>query len=565
MKIALNNKIGIDTPKLMGSRLLVQANSGGGKSWLLRRILEQSHKQKQQIVIDPEGEFSTLREKYDYVLVAKGGDVPADPKTAGLLAHKLLEMNVSAIIDLYELLPDQRKLFVKNFLDAMVNAPKKLWHDCLVILDEAHTFAPEKGDSVALDSVIALATLGRKRGYCLIPATQRLSKLHKDVAAECNNKLIGRTNLDIDIKRAGEELGFTSKEDLQSFRRLDAGEFYAYGTAISGEVIKVKVGDVETTHPTSGGKISKKVTPPTARIKKVLGALADLPEEARQELKTQEDLRGEIRRLQGELRIAKQGTKVDEGAIDRAVRATEKSMGEEYAKERNGLAAQVRSLTKILRDIGKAAAPFIDDTVTVSAAPIQIKTPAPARTPNVARNILKDMPAPRLGSEVARAVANMDDTDDKPLTGGTLRMITVLVSRSPMRFTRSQLATFSKMKPSSGSYGTYLSTLRSKGLIDETDGLISASEKALSEYAHVASGETEDVIEMWRKNLRGGTLRMFEALVAAYPEGYTREDLGQYTDLNPTSGSFGTYLSMLRTNGLIEEGGGVIRLNNNLI
>ena len=37
---------------------------------------------------------------------------------------------------------------------------------------------------------------GRERGYAGIIATQRLSKLHEDAAAEANNVIIGRTWLD---------------------------------------------------------------------------------------------------------------------------------------------------------------------------------------------------------------------------------------------------------------------------------------------------------------------------------------------------------------------------------
>src|SRR3990167_862524 len=118
MKIALNSKVKIDLPRLLESRLLIQANSGGGKSWAIRRILEQSHGKVQQIILDPEGEFSTLREKFDYVLCAKDADVPAEPRSAALLARKLLELNVSAIVDLYELPPQERKRFVRLFLEA---------------------------------------------------------------------------------------------------------------------------------------------------------------------------------------------------------------------------------------------------------------------------------------------------------------------------------------------------------------------------------------------------------------------------------------------------------------
>ena len=68
---------------LIDTRLLIQANSGGGKSWVIRRLLEQTHGKTQQIILDIEGDFSTLREKYDYVLAAKGGDIDVNPKVAG--------------------------------------------------------------------------------------------------------------------------------------------------------------------------------------------------------------------------------------------------------------------------------------------------------------------------------------------------------------------------------------------------------------------------------------------------------------------------------------------------
>ncbi len=166
------NKSYLDTKRLLASRLLVQANSGGGKSWAIRKILEESHGEAQQIVLDIEDDFSTLREKYDYVLVGKGGDnISADPRSAALLAIKLLELGVDAIINLYELPKHDRILFVKNFLNAMVDAPKSLWHPVLIVLDEAHIFAPESSRSEATNAVIDMESRGRKRGFCLIPAT----------------------------------------------------------------------------------------------------------------------------------------------------------------------------------------------------------------------------------------------------------------------------------------------------------------------------------------------------------------------------------------------------------
>jgi len=142
--IFLSNQTTIDLPTLIDTRLLIQANSGGGKSWLIRRLLEQSYGKVQQIVLDMEGEFSTLRERFDYILAGKNSDIPAEPRSAGLLGRRLLELNASAIIDLYELPQQERKRFVKLFLEALINAPKHLWHPVLVVIDEAHVYIEDR-------------------------------------------------------------------------------------------------------------------------------------------------------------------------------------------------------------------------------------------------------------------------------------------------------------------------------------------------------------------------------------------------------------------------------------
>jgi hypothetical protein len=46
----LGSGIRCDLSVLIDTRLLMQASSGGGKSWALRRLLEQSHGKVQQIV-----------------------------------------------------------------------------------------------------------------------------------------------------------------------------------------------------------------------------------------------------------------------------------------------------------------------------------------------------------------------------------------------------------------------------------------------------------------------------------------------------------------------------------
>jgi hypothetical protein len=295
----------IDLQVLLESRLLVQANSGGGKSWALRRLLEQTAPLVQQLVIDPEGEFSTLREKFDYVIAAPhDGDALATPQTAALLARRLLESGVSAILDIYDLKAHERILFVRRFLEALVNAPKSLWRPVLIALDEAHVYAPQVGSAESLQAVSDIATRGRKRGQCLLAATQRLSKLHKDVAAELGNKMIGRTGLDVDVKRAADELGLTSREATDSLRNLAPGEFYIFGPALSRAVERVRVGPVATPHPKAGNRMMQAPPAPSPKLRSQLAKLADLQKEAEKEASTIEDLRAENAKLKRDVAAA---------------------------------------------------------------------------------------------------------------------------------------------------------------------------------------------------------------------------------------------------------------------
>ena len=53
----------INLPILIDSRMLVMANSGAGKSYLVRKILEESHGKVMSIILDFEGESKEEKNK----------------------------------------------------------------------------------------------------------------------------------------------------------------------------------------------------------------------------------------------------------------------------------------------------------------------------------------------------------------------------------------------------------------------------------------------------------------------------------------------------------------------
>ncbi len=66
-----------------------------------------------------------------------------------------------------------------------------------------------------------------------------------------------------------------------------------------------------------------------------------------------------------------------------------------------------------------------------------------------------------------------------------------------------------------------------------------------------------DVQAMWRRTL-GAERKLLDALIDSYPAPLGRSDLAACTELAQSGGTFGTYLSRLRSNGLIVEDGGSI-------
>lgn len=246
----------IDLAELMTTRLLVQGNSGSGKSHLLRKLLEESAGRVQQVVIDPEGDFASLAPVFGHTVF----DATAySRQQMTVLASRVREHRASVVLNLEGLELDDQMEFAAAFLNGLFDAPREQWHPALVVVDEAQIFAPannavgEESKEARRASGQAMTNLmsrGRKRGLAGVVATQRLAKLSKNVAAEASNFLMGRTFLDIDIARAGDLLGLQPRQ-AELIRDLERGEFLGLGPAVSRRPLKVKVAATITAAQTS--------------------------------------------------------------------------------------------------------------------------------------------------------------------------------------------------------------------------------------------------------------------------------------------------------------------------
>jgi len=247
----------LDIEELLATRLLVQGNSGSGKSHLLRRLLEQSAEWVQQVIIDPEGDFVTLADKYGH-LVVDGERTEAE--LVGI-ANRIRQHRVSCVLTLEGLEVEDQMRAAGAFLNGLFDADREYWFPVLVVVDEAQMFAPaaagdvsDEARKVSLAAMTNLMCRGRKRGLAGVIATQRLAKLAKNVAAEASNFLMGRTFLDIDMARAADLLGLDRRQ-AEMFRDLKRGNFVALGPALSRRPLPISIGPVETSARSSSPKL----------------------------------------------------------------------------------------------------------------------------------------------------------------------------------------------------------------------------------------------------------------------------------------------------------------------
>ena len=549
MKFLIGEDLECDLDSLVETRLLVQAGSGAGKSHFLRRLLEQTFGKIQHLVIDTEGEFATLRERFDYVLAAKeGGDTAAEPRIAPLLIRRLLELQASAILDISELKPAARVEFVRRVAETLVDVPRKFWNPLLLVIDEAQIFCPQKGDAASMNAINDLMGRARKRNFCPVLATLRLSMLHKDSAMLCQNKLIGQS-MEVDAKRAADELGLAGRDRWRQLMTLERGHFYAFGPAISRVVTKVVVGDTLTKPPPRG---ARSMPPPVApeKVRLLLPQLADLPAEAEAERESIQALKGQVTGLRRELTAAARiAPPPDEAVIERHVQAAVKTATRDQEAK---IATERRQHERLRKNVGDVAARLLKAVDGTEPVPqiSQPVSPAPRRDPEAVT-----APPP---AQVSQPVSQ-NGTDG--LRKGAVRILAELARRYPLHWTRSQIAQLTAFTASGGTFTTYLGDLRRAGYIEVAGRDVSITDDGLAAVGDVPSAPTthDEIMAMWREKMRSGEFRLLEVIVGAGPEGIDRAQLATETEYTMTGGTFTTYIGTLRRNGLITVQGPLLR------
>jgi uncharacterized protein len=548
--IQLGKTLHLDLSKLIETRMLIQANSGGGKSSLMRLIVERAAGKMPFIILDWEGEFITLREVADVVLVGSDGEIATDTRSAKLLARKLIELHASAVIDLSDLEPSKRREYVKGFLESLINLPRNLWHSTIVCVDEAHQLCPEAGKAESAQAVINLMSLGRKRGLCGILATQRLSKLHKDAASECNNIFIGRTNLDNDQIRAGDVLGM-SKADRLTLRDLEPGEFHAFGPALSAKgVVRFQSLPPTTEPPKAGERHSLTIPKASDVVSHIVSQLGDLPQQAQEEAKTLEQAQKRIRDLERQIKTgATSATLQIDFERERRLREETETRARQLYDKVSFLQTENTHFRALLIDIHRKSSGIeaVIPEMEKPVAPPVIERKRQAFDAGFSRPISE----PRKQPTTSISNSRLPEGERKILTA---------IAQYPEGATREQLSILTGYKRSSRD--AYIQRLRTSGYVSIFGQSLFATEEgveALGDFEPLPTGD--ELRAYWLGRLPEGERRVLEVLISVYPDSTPRESIDTNTGYKRSSRD--AYLQRLSARRLVDSvGRGEVKANS---
>jgi hypothetical protein len=564
---------------LVESRLLIQASSGAGKSYMLRVLAEQVIRHMPVIILDWEGEFATLRERHDLVLAGPSGEVPCNMKTAAMLARNLIELEVSAIVDMSELKMHQRQEYAATFLKALIELPKKLWPSkqgkaVMILVDEAHKLCPQKEKSESSSAVIDLQSLGRKRGLCGVLATQRLSKLNKDAAAECNNIMIGRCS-GIDAPKACEMLGLLPSNKTK-LTQAATGMWWGVGPAfpfvdlglLEWGCTTFRGGTAATTHDKSG---TASLTPPkpSAKIKKVIPQLEAAQVKTAQEIKDLGEAKKEIANLKRQVTLAKKEnpepkpevvtevvTEIDYDAVARAVEARDQQWRPLLAEARTRLDVAA-NLQQRIRGEASMPLPMVKDLADPAGFAYKSGPKKPKADPNRVksngrRTGRKEKPKP---TEFVNRVPSGEEPDRSEMKIlGALAWYGSVGIDQPDRAIVGIMAGYK----GGGRFNNLLGGLRRKGHIDYPgDGSIEITDSGRSHAPVIEVPLTlQDLWDAWQAKLSKSQWKLVEVVLdeTLVDADLTPAQLAEQSGYT-VGGRFNNLLGSLRSLGLITKRG----------
>lgn len=571
----MSDKLDIwNNPRITSRHIAALGKTGSGKTSTAKLLIE--HVVREQgarvCIIDP------LKSDWWGITSSRNGKEPGLPFHILGGPHKHVALHAAAgaaigsvvasgalkhaIIDMADFDQGGPETFWAAFAKTLFHQIKGVVY---LVVEEAHVFAPKEkfgfgGESQSIYWMKRIATAARTKGIRLIVCTQRTQELHNAVLGSCDTIIAHRMTAPADQKpvidwlkaNASKE---TTAEVTASLASLADGE--AWVCAGEAQITQrhrfPMITTYDNTKTPDHDEADHKIKTAAVDLPKLMSIIGESVEQAK--ANDPKELKAQIAALKRELadaQKAKPAPAVKEKIVEKPILSPADLKRIDKA-EASITAAAVRLVECIEAAQEKTRAIVDAATDPIKAILASVNAIQAAASPS--REAVKHhFTQPKRADHVPDATKKVErPAGNQELGKGLKYKMMVALCQFPGGLTKQRMAALAGGSVTGGSFGGRLSELRTAGYIEECGGLLRATPagvSAVGEFEELPTGQ--ELIDYWRGRIGGGIkLEMFDALVAAYPNAMTREEIATAIGASASGGSFGGRLSELRTIGLV--------------
>jgi alkylated DNA nucleotide flippase Atl1 len=593
--------------------IAVLAKRRAGKSYLMRRLVEQLFNAAQQVVlVDPKGDQWGIRSAADgkgpglsvVILGGERADVPLEAGSGEIVAKLVVEERVSALLDLSLFRKHEVATFMTGFLENLyrLKAREIYRTPLMLVMDEADAIAPQKpqkGEERMLGAAEDIVRRGGQRGIGCVLVTQRSAVLNKNLLTQAQVMIALRTiapqdlaamNAWIDVHGTVEQRQ-TLMESLPSLPVGDAWIWSPGWPTIEGIFKRVHVLPIETfdsgATPKPGEKRSEPKTVADVDLDALKRQMASTIEKAK--ANDPSELRRQVADLKRQL-----GKPIAPTAAPAKAQGPRREDVATITALRKALEEAMKVIVKInAKEFFKAGGEALDQSEIEKA----IKGAAQSVKKMVERHLDKrNAELDSLRREAQRVIGrlkgmieadvqvNVDVRHNEPFTVSPAaparprvgngkgeemakveRLFLTALAQQGRPITRNQVAIFAGYSAKSRHVDNTLAALRSneyvvggRDAIEITD----AGLRALGAYDPLPTGG--HLQTYWIRELDKAAAAFLSVVCEVYPGTITRDDLATRAGYSPQSRHVDNTLAQLRSRDLVSGDRDAIKASENL-
>lgn len=225
--LSISRDLNLNLEDLIGQCIAILGIRGSGKSNTAGVIFEELLQNNYPLsIVDIEGEYFGLKEKYEVLVVGtgEGVEIEIDAHCAAEIAQVSMEQNVPVVLDLSGFLSEERTELLKAYLSALWNLAGTFRKPYMIGIEEAHEFIPQGVKNELKEMIARIALRGRKRGLGGIVVSQRSAKVDKDVLSQAGMLFLHRVVHEVDMRVYSELLPWRKTEVKEIINSLDTGD-----------------------------------------------------------------------------------------------------------------------------------------------------------------------------------------------------------------------------------------------------------------------------------------------------------------------------------------------------